>query len=295
MNPSGVVVVDRAEQIKWWDVVDALTARWGTVREEVAGTAEVLRLARNCLHPDAQWLTSVIPSGAGATRHFMAEMLLEQGRGDPRAAFVASCAKGAGYMGLLRFAAENGYAPAQARLSAWADLAQEKFLWAQRAYSQGDRCGIARMADCFRLGLGCWVNKERAIELYKEAAPLLDPSALYYYGLLGFGELDAERYQGWALASTRGFGEACRVGITVLLPSFENGENGRTLQLAGPLLKANPKLLNIDHSLLRYRSETEQALRVVEMYEMVLGFANRRLRAGASWGAGSESSMTFAS
>jgi TPR repeat protein len=285
MNASGVAVpaVDRAEQIKWWDVVDALSTRWATIQEEVAGTAEMLRLARECRHPDAQWLTSLFPAGVGdgMTRHVMAEMLREHG-GGPRTAFVASCAKDAGWMGLLRFAAANGYAPAQARLSASALIPEaEKFRLAQLACAQGDRCGIAQLAHCFRCGVGCEPNKERAVELYKEAALLLDPSALYYYGLLGFGPLDAERYHWWSLAVSRGFGQACRLGIIALLPSFEDGENGRILQVAGPVLKADPGLPKMNPFCQWNPNEKEQALRVIELYETVLGFAQQTI---TCWG-----------
>jgi hypothetical protein len=76
---TGAAGVERAEQIKWWDALDALA-------EECV--EEGLQMTRKCLHPDAQWLASLFPAGVAVARERMREMMLEL-RNDRRALYVA--------------------------------------------------------------------------------------------------------------------------------------------------------------------------------------------------------------
>jgi hypothetical protein len=46
----GAAIVDRAELIKWWDALDDLHHIWDV--------EQGLQMARECRHPDAQWLPS---------------------------------------------------------------------------------------------------------------------------------------------------------------------------------------------------------------------------------------------
>jgi hypothetical protein len=48
MNASGGRVVDLAEQMKWWDALDAFA--------DELGVEKGLQMARECRHSDAQWL-----------------------------------------------------------------------------------------------------------------------------------------------------------------------------------------------------------------------------------------------
>jgi hypothetical protein len=74
-------MVDRAEQIKWWDCIDALAAL-------TDDTEAWLQSVRECRHPDAQWLAGLFPARGGVSCVRMREVLLEQGE-DPRAMHAA--------------------------------------------------------------------------------------------------------------------------------------------------------------------------------------------------------------
>jgi hypothetical protein len=133
MNTSEASVVERAEQVKWWDALDVLCSRH---------FARGLEMARQCLHPDAQWLCSLFRAGVEVTRERMREVMLQQGD-DPRALFFACCdgplqgnvltraaETGARLHGnVLRRPAEMGYAPAQGRLATLC-RGEEAFPWA---------------------------------------------------------------------------------------------------------------------------------------------------------------------
>jgi hypothetical protein len=80
---AGAVVVDRAELIKWYDALDLLS---GTRCPR--DVAKGLQMARECQHPDAQWLASLVPSGARVTQQRMGKLMMEQGD-DPRALWLA--------------------------------------------------------------------------------------------------------------------------------------------------------------------------------------------------------------
>jgi hypothetical protein len=78
MNAEG------AEQIKWWEALDALGGTAWTEADVEAG----VRMARDCLHPDAQWLTSLRPAFVAVTREHVREVMLRQGD-DQRALYIA--------------------------------------------------------------------------------------------------------------------------------------------------------------------------------------------------------------
>jgi hypothetical protein len=73
------VRADCAEQIKWWNALDALQRN---------RDVEALEMARGCRHPDAVWLASLFPVGKGVTQQRMLGVMQELGE-DPRALFVA--------------------------------------------------------------------------------------------------------------------------------------------------------------------------------------------------------------
>jgi hypothetical protein len=76
---TGAAVVDRAEQIKWADVLDDLCF-YGNV-------GEMIWEARECRHPDAQWLVALFPPETNLEKGRMAEVLAEH-PDDPRALFL---------------------------------------------------------------------------------------------------------------------------------------------------------------------------------------------------------------
>jgi TPR repeat protein len=194
-------VVDQAEQIKWFDVLDRLTD-W---RPDVDAA---LQMARECQHPDAQWLAALFPAGTRVTAEHMREVMLQQ-RDDPRALYLASRLV-LFDNGLLRRAAEKAHARAQVDLALRPVDAAMRVELLERACEQNDREGL------FLLGLFYMriVKRgvERAIELYRRAAELNHHQAQFEYGEMAFDERDWERYFWWAKATEGGIGEGpfCR-------------------------------------------------------------------------------------
>jgi hypothetical protein len=217
-----------AEQIKWLNALDAIVD--GRLNKG-------LRLARESQHPDARWMASLFPAEPEVTLRRMREVMREQGDDARALYFVWVLERELAHEPLVR-AAEMGYAPAQASLSARASTAPEAFLWAQRAASQGDRRGVYRLGKCFAEGLGCAVDIRRALLLYKSAAEMDLKEAMDDYGALAFGALDWERYLWWGRAIERGrFVPEFSRSVVRLLPSFEKGENGRILHTAAPMIR----------------------------------------------------------
>jgi hypothetical protein len=103
-------VVDRAEQIKWRNALDEFTRTTFDVINVEAG----LQMARECRHPDAQWLAALFPAAVAVTQQRMVEVMLEQGE-DPRAMWLAGrLSLRENLRGLVVRSAQMGYAPAQA-------------------------------------------------------------------------------------------------------------------------------------------------------------------------------------
>jgi hypothetical protein len=103
----------KADWIKWWDVLDMLRGMRCFV-----DASEALQMARDCQHPDAQWLVSLFPVGVDRVlTERLRQVVLEQGD-DSRAVFLWNLlARGMGSVVRLRRAAESGFAPAQAALA----------------------------------------------------------------------------------------------------------------------------------------------------------------------------------
>jgi hypothetical protein len=223
------------ELIKWWDALDLLTGTLATPQVEKA-----LQLARECQHPDAQWLAALFPVGVVATGESVAQVMLEQGVNDPRAAYLAWKLSRLGpYENVLR-AAERGYTPAQAELASNASGA-DQLVWAQRAAAGGDRRGMFWLGMCYRRGVGCEKDEAKAREVLRAAAELEHPLAQCDYGELSFGEYDWERFVWYARAESRGFGvrNICDT-VLPLLPLFEKERLGRILHIVSPIFRKQP-------------------------------------------------------
>jgi tetratricopeptide (TPR) repeat protein len=225
----GAVDGDKAELIKWFDVLDKLTD-WRPLDID-----SVLQMARECQHPDAQWLAALFPAGTHVTPEGMREVMLQQGD-DPRALYFASRLVRRD-VGLLRRATEGGFARAQADLAALTENTAEKLRLLEKASEQNDREGLFQLGE-----LVYRVDKDvdRAIELYWRAAELDQHDAQFEYGDMAFGERDWERFHWWSKAADGGVceGTLC-CHIADFLPCFERGECGRILGIAAPVIKKN--------------------------------------------------------
>jgi hypothetical protein len=85
--------------------------------------AKGLQMARDCHHPDAQWLASLFPSGVVLTQELLDEAMRKQGE-DQRAKFFLFKARGFRDIASLQCAAHEGYAPAQAHLVGYTEDAE---------------------------------------------------------------------------------------------------------------------------------------------------------------------------
>ncbi len=261
----GSPAVDKAELIKWWDTLDAIAT---------VDASRLLQVLRECKHPDGQWLVSLFPSGAAWTHGILTDALLTQEH-DPRALYLVwKLVQDGSDLTTLRRAAEMGYAPAQAELSAYvAEAEEESFAWAQKAAEQKDRWGLFRMGHCLREGRGCVKDVGRAVEYYKRAAELDCVGALFFYGDVAFGPRDWERFYWLARLAVRGFRRAafCEEVLSVF-PSFEEGKCGRVLLTVAPVLQEG---LNV-----REKTFCASRLEEIEVVQLqrVMALCNAMLR-----------------
>jgi hypothetical protein len=232
----GSVAVERAEEIKWWNALDLIKESSGYSDKLNPG----IQLARECRHPDAQWLVSLLPAGVEVTSACLRNVLMGQTQ-DARALHLLF-ATGSAFGGLRR-AAEMGYAPAQALLakSVVPILVEDAFSFAEKASSQGHRDGHMLLGQCYLSGRGCAKDRLRAIALFKEAAELDQEVAQGFYGTLVYGELDWERYYWWGRASVKGHKLQLYVDaiLQLLLPQFEKNACGRKLHTVAPVIRAH--------------------------------------------------------
>ncbi len=235
MNRVSRIASDKAELIKWWDALRLLGCNGSEEK-----FAEALQLVRECRHPDAVWLASLLPAGTVVTAELLLQSVRAQHEEDARALFLESmltplCKREGRDAAVtsLRRAAQLGYAPAQAELSRVLnarslDEGDEALEWAQKAAAQGHRDGMARVADFLFNGWVLDKDEARAVALFKEAAELGSLWAQHRYGRLAFGERDWQRYNWWGRAG----GEAmCNLlyAAVDLLALFEAGQLGRVL------------------------------------------------------------------
>jgi hypothetical protein len=267
MNAGGLGL-DGTEQIKWADALDAV---WSNACVEKG-----LQMARECRHPDAQWLASLFPAGVPVTRERMALVMVEQGE-DARAMYLAWRLSVAS-TGVLRRAAELGYAPAQASLSEECEV-EECFMWAERAAAQGDRNGLFQLARRFRLEYGCAKNEGTVNELYRQAAELGHLYAQWFYGGSAFGEYAWERFDWWGRAALRG----CSVtffcsSVLRLLRKFAKGDLGRILHTVAPVMRNN--MNDAERRVLGslfLTDEMEKFHRLIQLHDEMLGRAKRAI------------------
>jgi hypothetical protein len=152
---TGAAGVERAEQIKWWDALDALA-------EECV--EEGLQMTRKCLHPDAQWLASLFPAGVAVARERMREMMLEL-RNDRRALYVAwLLGEGdADTTRLLERSAEMDYSPVGLAVRCGGRFEMEP-------KSCRPNRGMWRLGHFFFFGVkGCVKDEEKGRQLTGEA------------------------------------------------------------------------------------------------------------------------------
>jgi hypothetical protein len=120
-------------------------------------------------------------------------------------------------------------------------------------------------------GICCDVDKERALQLFREAAELEYPMAQW---AVGHGERDWQRFDWWARAASGGISSPLRDAVPRLLPLFGKGLLGRVLHTVAPTIRAN---IDPAKSAVLGRVMEPYGLwifvRVVELHQAMLGRA----------------------
>jgi hypothetical protein len=274
---TGAPVADMAEQIKWWDTLDAFRRAWGRVDVEKA-----LQMARECQHPDAQWLAALFPAGVPVTQQRMSEVMQAQGdaQGDDARGLFLLWRVGRESDSVLRRSAEMGYPPAQALWSVNAyDGAETCFKWARLACEKGDREGAFQLSQCYSDGIGCEQDRTKALELCKQAAEWQHPQAQIWFGKTTYTVLEWQRYHWLGLASARGDSEAFRFDVVRSLPLFVKGQRGRILHTVAPVIRrgldaARKTLFGVD---VDGEKQVKKLQRVVTLHDAMLGRAKQAI------------------
>jgi hypothetical protein len=286
--------VDLAELIKWWDVLDLLLqARRRESRLLVRDMLDLLvpvfphvphalargvALARECRHPDAQWLAALFPPGAEVTPKRLAEVMSEQGE-DERALLLAWAADAASRAALVR-SAEMGYAPAQAQLASQVPPGPEKVEWAQRAADQGDRFGLFLLAQCVHLGRGCEADLDRGVELYRRAAELGLARAQNAYAMYAFRPEQWQRCVWQGRAAMQGLDPLlfCN-SVLFLFWRLEGDEQRRMVHAVGGVVAKglDAKTGRFFGSLELQEGQNAQLLRVVQLHESMMQRARQAI------------------
>jgi hypothetical protein len=137
-----------------------------------------LELASVCEHPNAIWLTKLLGGRDIVTKQEARRVFLGS-ENDPRALCFAGVLV-SDFEEISR-AADLGYAFAQARM-AWRTGGEERFRLAEKSAAQGERDGFYSLGECYRDGLGCDEDVERAKENYLVAAEFADVFSMVHLG-----------------------------------------------------------------------------------------------------------------
>ncbi len=179
-----------------------------------------VRLAAECAHKDAVWLTSVFADSLPGMKQEAKNRFLEQD--SARALCFAGLIGDEVDDALVCRSAEMGYALAQGVL-AECDTGEKKFFWASKAAVQHDANGTRELADCFLAGDGCPKDKTKAVALFREAAILQDVCAQFKFGLC-LSAAESERYLWWGKAAASGHCDARDQLIAALFSLSEMSE-----------------------------------------------------------------------
>ncbi len=191
MNQRGGAAQDRAELVKWWDILDAHS-------EDTC--QNTVRRARENRHPDAVWLASLFPGDISELGWRQVRAVLEAQGSDARALFLVAPLEAAG---ALWRAAELGYAPAQAAMALEDVSRMAKFEWAEKAAAQGDRLGLRLLGEFLRDGVGCARDEAKSVAALTEAAELGDGNAQFVLGC-DLAPRDWRRYRWWGPVGRQG-------------------------------------------------------------------------------------------
>ncbi len=231
--------VPLVELFKWLDIRDTFIGE----NKKEQDITRALTLARDCKHPDAEWLTSLFKGKDVSTKEQAREVLLLH-QNDALALCFAWHLNNFRWRDLspLRCAAEMGNAFACSLVSAdaWCeDDFVQAFRFAQQAAETHERDGYAWLATCYSRGDGCEMNLHLAKENYLIAAELgYTWAASSYADCLEVS--DPERWMWWGRAALHGESRYFRLYFPGQVEQFFSGSGNATIVfLIGRTLKGN--------------------------------------------------------
>ncbi len=232
--------VPLVELFKWLDVRDTFLAE----NERIQDIANALALARDCKHPDAEWLTSIFEGKDVSTEEEAREVFLSH-QNDARALCFAwfLTYDPEDDFSLLRRSAEMGNAFACSTLFIAERLYEKNeekaFRLAQFAASQHERDGLFLAGRCFYDGIGCEKDLNLAKENFLIAAELGHVNAAEWFGSL-LGTSDPVCWSWFARAALRGISCSFRGSFSNQVERFFSGSGNATIVfLIGRALQGN--------------------------------------------------------
>ncbi len=230
--------VPLVELFKWLDVRNTLLGD-NYKKQDIT---KALVLARDCKHPDAEWLTSIFDGKDVSTEEDARKVFLSF-ENDARALCFAwwlagDCEED---LSLLRRASEMGNAYASSTLCwrVWSENKEEAFRLAQAAALEQDCDGFYSLGFCFRYGRGCEKDVNLAKENFLIAAELGHVNAAEDFGRL-LVESDHARWLWLGRASLRGLPLPFLSSFSKQVENFFSGAgNASIVLLIGRALKGN--------------------------------------------------------
>jgi hypothetical protein len=195
---------------------------------------QALALAEACNHPNAVWLRGLF---AGRDVETEEEMILafRACDDDSRAACFAAILENS--PDEIRRAADRGDAFAQAWMASKAG--EERFVWAERSASQGERNGFAWLSLCYIRGKGCEQNMEAAKEYSLIAGELGDALALIEFGE-SLETNDPDRFVWFGKAADMGDNDSLLTEMEEKIDNFNSGTGHASVVFAiGRALKGH--------------------------------------------------------
>ena len=181
-----------------------------------------LALARDCKHPDAEWLTSIFQGKDISTEEGARKVFLNCDNDARALCFAWMLSDGnEDDLSLLRRAAEMGNAFACSRLCWKVRFAnkEEAFHLAHLATAHHERDGFYWLGFCFLAGIGCEKDLNSAEENYLIAAELGLVDAAETYGCL-LGESDPACWLWWSRTALRGWPNSFLYGFSKQVDLF---------------------------------------------------------------------------
>ncbi len=260
--------VPLVELLKWLEVRDTLLA----ANERKRDITAALALARDCKHPDAEWLTSIfegknVSTKEGARKVFLCSQ--DDARGLCFAYWLTDYREAD--LSLLRRASKmgNAFACSTLRREVFRENKVEAFRLARLTANQHERDGFYELGCCFHYGNGCEQDLNLAKENFLIAAELGHFDAAEAYGRL-LDNSDPARWFWLGRAALRCFpGLFLRSFPKQVKQFFSSSGNASVVFLIGRALKGNidvekKQFFGIDYSFDSYIGAANQA---VSFYE----------------------------